>query len=229
MPNLSVIMPVLNGMPYFPQALESVQRQSLQELEIIVVDAGSTDGTAECIKEAMANDPRIRFLSSDQKSHGRQCNLGMKAATGEFVSFCESDDFVDRDMYKTLYETAQRMEQAEVIVSNYYLTFGAGEEQKDFKCSFLTGEHRSFYNRYCKYEQLSELQHLFIYMWSSIYRRDFIEKQQIWLNETPGAAFQDTGFIEKVKLAANHLVFLEDSFYHYRRDNDNMTRFPFCI
>lgn len=218
---VSVIMAVLNGMPYFPQALESVMGQTLKEIEIIVVDAGSNDGTLEYIQENQAVDNRVKLIHSDQKSMGRQCNLGMDIATGEYVGFCESDDFLELNMYEDLYEIAVNNKEADAIISNFFMTIGRGEKEQNYKHSLLSNKNKHMYNKCVTYEELPEIQHGLNYMWHSIYPTKFLKDNNIVLNETKSAAFQDAGFVEHMKLKAKYMYFSDKPYYHYRRDNDN--------
>ncbi len=218
---VSIIMPVLNGMPYFPQAFDSVLTQSLTEIEIIVVDAGSTDGTVSYVEAAMKKDPRVKLIQSDMKSHGRQCNLGIDAAIGEYIGFCESDDFLEPSMYEDLVGLAKQNPKAQVIHSEFFMTFGEGENQQNYHQSLLSSKHQDRYHKSVTYEDLPELQYGLIYMWHSIYQKEFLEKHQIRLQETAGASFQDVGFVEQVKLQAETMIFTDKAYYHYRRDNPN--------
>ncbi len=218
---VSIIMPVLNGMPYFSEALDSVRNQTLKEIEILVVDAGSTDGTAEYVKEAMITDSRVKMIESDQKSHGRQCNLGIKEASGEFIAFCESDDYVEPSMYEDLLLLAQQNPQVEVVHSDFFMMYGEKNAQQDYHQSLLASKNHEKYFHTVTYEDLPELQYGLIYMWHSIYKLEFLQIHQIHLQETAGASFQDVGFVEQVKLLAESIIFTNHAYYHYRRDNPN--------
>ena len=104
---VSVILPSLNVADYMEECLESVINQSLRELEIICVDAGSTDGTKEILDDYAGKDSRITVLQSDIKSYGKQVNIGLDYASGEYIGILETDDWIEADMYQCLYETAR--------------------------------------------------------------------------------------------------------------------------
>ena len=93
-PKVSVIMPSLNVVSYIRECIESVVNQTLKDIEIICVDAGSTDGTLEVLEEYTAKDNRIKLLHSDKKSYGYQMNMGIDAATGEYIGIVETDDYI---------------------------------------------------------------------------------------------------------------------------------------
>lgn len=102
MAKVSVILPSLNVGKYIGQCLESVVKQTLKDIEIICVDAGSTDGTLETINEYVERDSRVKLIVSDKKSYGYQMNLGISAATGTYIGIVETDDFVSENMYEDL-------------------------------------------------------------------------------------------------------------------------------
>ena len=108
MPLVSVIMPSLNVGNYIEKCLTSVMNQSLKDIEIICIDAGSTDGTLEIIKKYAELDQRIVVISSEVRSYGYQVNLGINSAKGKYIAILETDDYIDSDMYRQLYEVAQR-------------------------------------------------------------------------------------------------------------------------
>ena len=89
---VSVILPSLNVADYIRECMDSVTNQSLQELEMICVDAGSSDGTREILEEYAQKDSRIVILDSHIKSYGRQVNMGLDYASGEYVAVVETDD-----------------------------------------------------------------------------------------------------------------------------------------
>ncbi len=82
---ISVIMPSLNVAKYMRECLESVLNQKLREIEILCVDAGSTDGTLEILEEFALKDSRIRIIKSEKKSYGYQLNIGISVAKGEYI------------------------------------------------------------------------------------------------------------------------------------------------
>ena len=103
---VSVIMPSLNVAPYIEKCIYSVINQSLQDIEIICVDAGSTDGTLEILENYSNKDKRIKLVHSPVKSYGYQVNLGICMARGDYIGIVETDDFVDSNMYDVLYGLA---------------------------------------------------------------------------------------------------------------------------
>ncbi len=103
---ISIIMPSLNVAGYIDEAIASVRKQTLEDIEIICVDAGSTDGTREIIAKHASEDSRVKVIDSPVKSYGYQVNAGIDATRGEYIAILETDDYVDPEMYGSLYDAA---------------------------------------------------------------------------------------------------------------------------
>ncbi len=99
-------MPSLNVGSYIETCMESVLGQTLQDIEVISVDADSTDGTHEILAKYAKQDPRVRLFRDDQHSTGYAKNLGIDIAKGEYIGIVEPDDYIELDMFERLYEAA---------------------------------------------------------------------------------------------------------------------------
>lgn len=218
MPKVTIIMPSLNVAKYIKPCMDSVLSQSLQDIEVLAVDAGSTDGTLEILEEYAVRDKRVRVLVSDRRSYGYQMNLGLQNATGEYVGVVETDDIIVEDMYETLYETACESD-ADYVKGQgaMMLEFSTGAIWMD-NDMVISGD-ASFYGVVVKPCDMPELLTRDYYLWTGIYKRDFLEG--VRFNDTPGAAFQDIGFLLQVFSKAKRAVYLKKRVYLYRQDNMN--------
>ena len=126
-PKVSIIMPTLNVKPYIKQCIESVVNQTLKDIEIIIVDAGSTDGTLEILKEYESKDSRITLLHSDKKSYGHQMNMAIDIITGEYMGIVETDDYVAYEMFEELYKLSNNGEYDLVKSSFIYVNEDTNE------------------------------------------------------------------------------------------------------
>ncbi len=221
---ISVIIPVLNGMPYFAKALDSVSAQEFSEMEILVVDSGSTDGSREYVLEKSMNDRRIRLINAQKKSMGDQYNTGIRCAKGEYIAFCESDDYVDRGVYKEMFQFASDHNWPDVVKADFYMFFTKHGQEIPLYYSILSNGKKDDYTKLLKLEH-DESFFRDITIWNGIYKTEFIRENNIYMNESPGAAFQDTDFILRVHALANSRVYMRKAYYHYRRDNENSSVF----
>lgn len=108
MPKISVIVPVYRVEKYLGRCVNSLLGQTLSDIEIILVDDGSPDGCPALCDEFAKKDGRIKVLHKENEGLGLARNSGMGLAVGEYIAFVDSDDYVKSEMYRTLYEAAQR-------------------------------------------------------------------------------------------------------------------------
>lgn len=214
-PKVSILMPSLNSAPFIRQCMDSVVTQTLKEIEIICIDAESTDGTLEILREYQKADSRIHVIVSNKKSMGYQYNLGLAASHGDYIGMVETDDWIEPDTFADLYEAARR-ENADIVGANQYYYYSK-PKIRNKRVEVL---------RFCPYEQkFSPKNNLTPFsvkplMWSAIYRHAFLIENAIRFNETPGASFQDMSFHYMVLTAAKSVYFLNKYYYHYRNDNE---------
>lgn len=213
---VSIIMPSLNVGAYIAECIESVINQTLIDIEIICVDAGSTDGTFELLQSYKEKDNRIRLIRSDRKSYGYQMNLGLEAARGEYIGIVETDDFADLNMFERLYNIAVT-NNAQVVKSNFY-RYKSKKVHEDVYFENLKGLP---YDRVIIPDFHSAIYRRSPSIWAGLYSRAFIEENNIRFSETPGAAYQDTGFNLKIHFCAERMIYVKEAFLHYRTDNEN--------
>lgn len=212
MPKVSVLMPSYNVAPYIRRSIDCVLEQTLQDIEVICIDAGSEDGTLEIIREKAKEDNRLIILPSECKSYGFQMNLGIKQARGKYIAIVETDDFADADMFERLCSLADESE-ADLVKSNYW----EYREGRDFFHETLAGHP---YDRViCPRDDDPSLLKVSPSIWSAVYRRSFLLAQGLYFLDTPGAAYQDVSFAIKALAAAERVVLCHEAFLHYRRDN----------
>lgn len=105
---VSVVVPVFNTEKYLPRCLDSLSKQTLSDIEIICINDGSTDGSLKILEEYATKDARIKVLSQENSKQGAARNRGLEIAKGEFVTFVDSDDWIEPDYCELLYNAAQK-------------------------------------------------------------------------------------------------------------------------
>lgn len=227
--SVSIILPTLNARDYIEECLESILGQTLKEIEIICVDAGSSDGTRELIEAYAAHDDRIRLIISERKSYGYQMNLGISQASGKYIGIVEADDIVALDMYEELCNAAEE-NQLDLVKADFY-RFTTVNGTRSMARVFVAKE--GYYNKVVNPSEERICFHFPMNTWSGIYRSEFLKKYGICHNETPGAAFQDNGFWFQTFMYAKRVYFINKPFYMNRRDNPGSSIFDkrkiYCI
>ncbi|HEB9338632.1 TPA: glycosyltransferase family 2 protein, partial [Campylobacter coli] len=219
-PKISVIVPSLNSIKYIHECIDSILNQTLKDIEIICIDAKSTDGTLEVLREYEKKDKRLKVIVSDKKSYGYQMNLGIRYAKGEYLGIVESDDYINNNMYDTLYNLAIKFRcdniKADVINFN--------EKESHYKeIVYKDVYYNKIFNM--KNNNIESINQLLKNTWnlntSGIISLNLIKQNNIFFNETPGASYQDLGFWFISMLLSNRIYFYPDAFYYYRQDNLN--------
>lgn len=217
-PKISVVIPSLNSRPYIRECVESVMEQTLKEIEILCVDAGSADGTTEILQEYAKLDKRINIIHSDKQSYGYQINLGIKNAHGDYFAILEPDDYIVPEMYEELYKIAKDNE-VEVLKADFEIFTGKNGERKFIYRKIANQDNQ--YNTILDPTVNFELFRNTKIPWSGLYDMGFIHQKSILLNESPGASFQDNGLWFQTFCQTHRLYYVNKSYYRLRGDNPN--------
>ncbi len=221
-PKVSIVIPVYNVEKYLRKCLNSVVNQTLKDIEIICVNDGSKDCSLQILEEYAKKDPRIKIITKENSGYGNSMNRGFDLASGEYVGIIESDDYAELDMFEKLYKKA-KTNNLDVVKSGFFYYYSNPVEKNienpigsKIMCSRVFCPVTDFK---AVAEQV-EFFNIKPSIWSAIYKRDFIRKNKIRFNETPGASFQDTSFNFKVWCCAKRVSLMEECFLHYRQDNE---------
>lgn len=118
-PLVSILVPIYNVERYLRECLESIVVQTLDDIEIICIDDGSTDGSLAIVKEYQAQDDRIVLITKPNAGYGDTMNRGLEVAQGKYIGIVESDDIAQHNMFEKLSELAE-YNNLDVVKSNFY-------------------------------------------------------------------------------------------------------------
>lgn len=217
---VSIIVPVCNVEEFLPECLNSCINQTLSEIEIICVNDGSSDNSLEILKEYASKDKRVKIIDKDNAGYGHTMNIGIDMASGEYIGFVESDDFIKLDMYEKLYDIAIKMD-LDLIKSDFY-RFSLDENGHIKKrLDKVAARAPDLYNKVVDPKKDTRVFKLIMQTWCGIYNKKFLISNNIRHNETPGASYQDNGFWFQSFMYADKVYFYNKAFYMNRRDNPN--------
>lgn len=214
---VSIVVPIYNVEKYLNECLKSIQKQTLKDIEVICVDDGSKDNSLKIAEKYARSDERFKIITKNNAGYGDSMNRGFDASTGEYIGIVESDDYIEYNMFESLYNAA-KFNKCEIVKSDYY-EFTTKKKKRPTYIKTVTDD--AYYNTVINYKTTLELFHFRMNTWTGIYLRDFIIKNNIRHNLTPGASYQDNGFWFQTLSLAERIMFLNKSFYHYRQDNPN--------
>ena len=138
-PNVTILIPIYNAEAYLRECLLSVLYQTLSNMEVICINDGSNDRSLDIMERIAQNDERIIILNKDNSGYGDSLNHGLERARGNYIGIIESDDFVDKDMFRKLYALAIR--HTPISSSRIFLSISKGSRGRriSFRPSMPTG------------------------------------------------------------------------------------------
>ncbi|MDR2356392.1 MAG: glycosyltransferase [Clostridiales Family XIII bacterium] len=212
---ISVVIPCYNVENYIVKCLESVLSQSHGNLEVIVVNDGSTDGTADRIKPYLT-DKRVVYMNRPNAGVSAARNAGTDAARGDFLAFADSDDFLAPDMYERLY-AAVREAGADTAVCDYNLVY---EDRTVTAYSQIRDETTDVYDdvygyfmKYCACARPNN------YIWTRLYKTEIVKKSGVRFE--PYRIGDDTLFNFKLLPHIRRVVFVAGGLYNYLQRSDS--------
>ena len=210
---VSVIIPVYNTEKYLEECLNSIINQTLKEIEIIIINDGSTDSSTKILEEFAQKDNRIKIFSQDNLGVSVARNIGIKKATGEYIGFVDSDDFIDTEYFEKLYLSAKK-HNADIAAASIL-------RLKKHKQKFLLKFNKESYtsNIQKKYKLLK------LPNWSfsccKIYKTSSLMNSNILFKE--GVFYEDIVFTNKIVHKLKKLVVVPNIKYYYRIHSNSIT------
>ena len=219
-PIVSVIVPIYNVEATLDQALASIEAQTLSNIEIVCVNDGSTDSSPEIIQQHVDADPRVKFIDKPNGGYGSACNRGMSEAHGEWIAILEPDDWIEPNMFEDMIGFARSLGTPVDIVKTPYwrVVSPDSENERTLNCSYkglIRPKTQPF-----TFGDESTI-HLVIHhpsIWSALYRRSFLEENNIKFREIPGAGWADNPFLFETLCQARSVAYLDQAYYHYREE-----------
>ena len=212
LPLISVIVPVYNVQAYLERCVRSLFEQTYSNLEILLIDDGSTDGSLECCRRLEQCDNRIRVYSQANKGIGAVRNQGLLLARGEYIGFVDSDDWIEPDMYESLWKLMQ-LEKADVACCSHY-------REETGRTQIVGNVVQQFtFTREEAFEALRQGRFVLNFVWDKLFRREILS----------GIVFPEERRFEDLVVSPRWLynvrkvVYLSEPKYHYSVRNGSLT------
>ena len=216
-PLISIIMPSLNVNKYIDECIKSVINQTIDNIQIICVDAGSTDGTFEILEQYAKEDPRIILIKSNEKSYGYQMNIGIKRATGKYIGIVETDDYIKKDMFEVLYGLTENGT-IDIAKANFWHMDDNNPKSPKINAD---GTKKHLPLEKFKLQDNPNILNGHPSIWAGIYRREFLLKNNITFMEEPGGGWVDNPFLFETMCVAESIKYKDEPYYYYREFNPN--------
>lgn len=213
MVKVSVIVPVYNVEKYLERCLNSILKQTLTDIEIICVNDGSTDNSGYILEEYQSNG-KIKIINQENAGLSEARNTGLKYAQGEYVSFIDSDDFIDKNFIETLYDTAKK-ENADIACAGII-------RENDKKKTVLIEypEYNSATDIKGKFKLVNSPKYNFV--WNKIYRKSSLVENNIKF--VSGMIYEDMWFTPDVLEKLGEIVVCPNTYYHYWKHENSLIK-----
>lgn len=214
MKDISIIIPVYNAELYLVKCLNSLVNQTKKNIEIIVVNDGSTDRSLDIVQK-FANKYPSMFKVINQQNQGQSVarNVGISAASGKYIGFVDCDDYVHEKMFEILYSKAIEND-LDVVACNVNAVYPN-------KNVIINSGIELVSKNLTKEEKSKLLLNMYTVVWNKIYRRDLFENKDLLFN--PGLWFEDVLFLYKLIPYLNSIGFVEDVLYQYVQRENSIT------
>lgn len=197
MVKVSVIVPVYNVEKYIRKCLDSLVNQTLEDIEIIVIDDGSKDLSASIIKEYTDKYKNIKYYKKENGGLSDARNYGLQYANGKYIAFLDSDDYIDVNAYKIMYEKAKK-EDSDIVECNFHWTYGK-KNKKDI------GE---------KYKGKKEMiERARVVAWNKLYKKELLEQAKVKFPK--GLRYEDVEFFYKLVPYVERVSFVKEPLIYY--------------
>ncbi|MCI8637061.1 MAG: glycosyltransferase [Clostridia bacterium] len=205
MPKVSVIVPIYNVEDYIEQCLETLVNQTLEEIEIILVNDGSKDNSEKIAKQYKEKYPnKITYLEKENGGLSDARNFGIHHAKGEYIAFLDSDDYVELVMYEEMYKIAKK-EDSDIVECDFYWEYPN-------KTKIDTG---------IVYQGKQEaLEKIRVVAWNKLIKRELLEQTKIQFPK--GYLYEDIEFTYKLIPYCNKFSFLKKTCVHYRQRENSI-------
>lgn len=212
MPCISVIVPVYNAEKFLPCCLKSLRQQTLKDIEIIAVNDGSTDCSAEILKQTAAVDKRLKIFSQKNSGVSAARNKGLREAVGDFVCFADADDYVCDSFLEKLYQAAVAARADIAAGEIIYIKHNKNKQLLKLKKSAI---YKTTLEKYlaCGMPRQN-------FVWNKIYRRMVLTESGVLFTE--GMCFEDVEWSHKALYFCGDLVTVPGAIYYYRQNSASL-------
>jgi glycosyltransferase involved in cell wall biosynthesis len=216
MPKLSVILPTYNSAKFLGRIFESLQEQIEKDLEIIFINDGSIDNSLEILQKFAEQDSRIIVKDKENGGVSSARNLGMECATGEYITFLDPDDYIDKEMYSNMLKCAKT--ETDIVISGFVHEFGnksaAVKMPQNMRSVYVGDEiYTDVLLKFIVYGKGFESLPQMGTVWRMLFKRDFIHKKN--LKFLPFACQDDWCFALTALRRANCIAVEHGAYYHY--------------
>lgn len=209
---ISIIVPIYNVGAYLEKCIQSIVNQTYKNLQIILVDDGSTDGSAQTCDRYQEQDERILVIHKENGGLVSARKAGISEAVGEFIGYVDADDWIEPDMYENLF-TCMKKTGADIVDTDYYMETGEIQKLVKSKMGYGFFQVEEMIPTMLCDENFNECR-LKPYIWSKLFRKELLTSVQLSVDEAISCG-EDAAVVYPYLLKSKSIYILEYSGYHY--------------
>lgn len=208
---ISIIVPIYNMEQYLERCLLSLIHQDYQNLEIILINDGSTDNSINICNKYKKIDNRIIVINKAHSGLSDTRNIGIKKATGDYIGFVDSDDYIDKDMFKNLIEGAEKYK-CEISMCDLVETYNPNEKAKRNPLNYIK------MNKKQALEQLLYDKNIGNYVIDKLFSKTLFDN----ISFPIGKLYEDISTTYKLFIKANNIIYIPTTMYYYYQRSDSI-------
>lgn len=209
---ISIIVPIYNSERYLRQCLESIKNQTFQDFEVILINDGSSDNSQNICEEFVANDDRFKLINQENKGLSKSRNIGVKQCSKPYITFVDSDDWLEVDMLALLYKHITEAS-ADIACCGYYIA------KTNKNIPVWHQGNRVIWNRKEALSKLLINKEMKDFTWAKLYKKCLFDG----ISFPSGKYFEDVFTMYKIFLKANKFVKINQAKYYYRDHSSSIT------
>ena len=218
---VSIIVPIFNAEQYLNECLHSILSQTYPDIEVICINDGSTDNSAEIIKVFADKDPRIKIISKANGGLSSARNEGLKACSGEYIAFVDADDILNKDAVQTMLNTITSDDADILVFGTHIFPANPGSDSYIKASDKMIPSRRCYLGKDIYERALFEEDMCNVYVWNKLYRRTLFESG-IQFDEAILFG-EDRCFLFDIFPYAHKLTMIADTLYNYRQSTSSLT------
>lgn len=211
---VSIIVPVYNVEKYISKCLYSLTNQTLEDIEIICINDGSTDNSLKLLENFKNKDSRIIVINQKNSGQSAARNKGIEAAKGEYIGFVDSDDWVELNFFEKLYNSAKRTD-SDIAIAGIYSCHPITKRKFLYFDKEIVTRDKNLKFELCDIPEKS-------YCWNKIYKHSSLKKSGVKFEE--GIIFEDCIYTPQIVYFLDQMITVPNTYYYYRRRNNSTVK-----
>lgn len=227
---MSIIVPIYNAEKYLEYCLKSIEKQTLKNIEVLLINDGSTDRSKKICEKICKQDNRFKLINKDNSGVSDSRNIGIKQAKAEYIMFVDADDWIEEKAAEISYNNIKKYK-ADICQFNYYFNSKDKETKREEFSQYIKEKNNNSYETlqcnvisytYLKKNNIENFGRIRA-CWGKVFSKRFLEKNNLFFDISM-TIHEDTEFLMRALKRMNKIIFVNEFLYHYRQNENSVTK-----